>query len=134
MAKTRHINFKVAEVDFRRIQALKNGQSTTQFFTELIRKTVEGEREEGENFLNLMRKLDSSDLSKIAEKTDVILKKLDKQNGDSNGEIFKKLEQEIGVIRTVVAVIAMGLPAAGKELERHLPAIHKKLKNVLGRE
>jgi len=134
MAKTRHINFKVSETDFKRIQALKNGRTTTQFFTEFVRKAVEGEREEGETFLSLMRKLDSSDLSKIAEKTDVILQKLVQQNGDSVSEIFKKLEQEIGVLRTAVAVIALGLPAANKELEKYLPAIHKKLRNVLGRE
>jgi len=133
MSKTRHINFKLSEADFKKIQAMKNGQSTTQFLIDLIRKAAQNELKESETFLGLMEKLDSSDLSRIADKTDRILDKLGQQNGDSVHEIFKKLEQEIGVLRTVVALIAMGLPVPAKNLERHFPNIHEKLKAALAR-
>lgn len=86
---------------------------------------------------SLLSKLENADLSKIAEKADIILEKLSSQssqNGEGIHEIFKKLEQEIGVLKTVVAVVAMGLPAPSKDLEKYLPAIHKKLKSVLRKE
>jgi len=133
MARTRRVSLRIPETDFRKIQAMKNGQSTTQFFIELIRKAAQDERKDGETFLGLMEKLDSSDLSKIADRTDRILDKLSQQNGDNSHEIFKKLEQEIGVLRTVVALIAMGLPVPAKNLERHFPNIHEKLKAALAR-
>jgi polyribonucleotide nucleotidyltransferase len=72
MSKTRHINLRIPESDFKKIEAMLNGRTLTQFFRGLVKLAVEKEREDANNFLQLMQKIDSSDLSKIAEKVERI--------------------------------------------------------------
>lgn len=72
MAKTKRINLRISETDFRKIEAMRNGRTITQFFKDLVRDAIANERAETESFLKLLEKIDSSDLSKIAEKVERI--------------------------------------------------------------
>lgn len=72
MAKTRFIGFKISENDFQKIEAMRNGKTLTQFFKDLVKTAIENEKAEANSFLKLLEKIDSSDLSKIAEKVERI--------------------------------------------------------------
>jgi len=77
MTKERRISLRISEADFRKVEAMRNGRTLTQFFTGLIQQAVEKDRQEAESFLELLKKIDSSDLSKISMKLDAILKKIE---------------------------------------------------------
>lgn len=72
MANNRKITLRISETDFKKIEVMKNGGTMSQFFRDLIRGAVANERAEAESFLKLLEKIDSSDLSKIAEKVERI--------------------------------------------------------------
>ncbi|MBI4690839.1 MAG: hypothetical protein HY754_11345 [Nitrospirae bacterium] len=46
MAKTRHINFKISEADYRKIESMKNGKTIGHLMRNLIAEAVETERKE----------------------------------------------------------------------------------------
>lgn len=73
MAKTKRLSLRLSESDFQKIEGMRNGKTLTQFFRDLVRAAVANEREEAESFLKLLEKIDSSDLSKIAEKVERIV-------------------------------------------------------------
>lgn len=102
MRKTKHINFKISETDFRKITPLMRGKTMGQFFRELIQKAVKDERAEAESFLKLIEKLDRSDLSKIAEKLDMLLQKMNEPNrvkvSLTNLEILHEIQDKIDTI------------------------------------
>lgn len=72
MANSRKITLRVSETDFRKIEAMRNGRTITQFFRDLVRAAVANERAEAESFLKLLEKINNSDLSKIVEKVERI--------------------------------------------------------------
>lgn len=72
MGRTRFIGLRISETDFRKIEAMRNGRTITQFFKDLVRAAVANERAEAESFLKLLEKINNSDLSKIAEKVERI--------------------------------------------------------------
>jgi hypothetical protein len=77
MAKTRHINLRIPEDDFKGIEAMLSGKTLTQFFRDLVKLALEKEREDANSFLQLMQKIDASDLSKINEKLDKAMETLE---------------------------------------------------------
>jgi hypothetical protein len=72
MRKTRRISLRIPESDFQKIESMLKGRTMTKFFVDLVKLALEKERDDANNFLQLMRKLDSSDLSKLVEKVERI--------------------------------------------------------------
>ncbi|MEW6741019.1 MAG: hypothetical protein AB1325_14100 [Nitrospirota bacterium] len=130
----RALTVKLTDTDIKKLKEMKGDKAVSTFIRELIRREYERTEESIGMTAEFLRTIKNADLSKIAEKTDEILHRLNGQNGDGNHEVFKKLEQEIGVMKTIVAVIAFGLPSPKKDLKEKMPAIYSKLQNVLGRE
>lgn len=77
MAKTKHINFRVTENEFRKIQVLRNGKTIGDFFRDIIRKTIDDEKKEANDFLMLMEKINDTSVSNIIGKINLIIDSLD---------------------------------------------------------
>lgn len=72
MRKTRYVGLRIPESDFKKIETMLKGKTLTQFFKDLVKLAIEKEREDANSFLQLMQKIDSSDLSRLAEKVERI--------------------------------------------------------------
>ena len=105
MNKIKTISFRITETDFKKILAMKNGKSITNFFTELLKQAFEKERQEAITFLELIKKIDNSDLSKISQKLDLIIsdiKKINLTNDPREKEKTESLSEELKIFINVI--------------------------------
>lgn len=77
MSKSRFIGLRISENDYRKIEAMRNGKSITDFFRELITFAVEKDKQEASEFIELLKKIEATDLSKIIERLNGIERRLD---------------------------------------------------------
>lgn len=127
--KERRISIRVSEEDWKKIKGLAGGRSITVLFNELIRKEVQQMKGEAQAYHEMIRKIDSSDISKMSENLDEIKAKIDEIGPLIWGEI-----------RPLVWKEKEGKPEGNSAVE-YLDVIHKmgletykKVKDLSGKE
>lgn len=130
--KERRISIRISEEDFTKIRGLRNGKSMTEFFRELIIEKVKASRGEAQSFNEMIRKIDSSDISKLVESVEQVKTKVDELMPQVWGQVkeIKKLvwEEKEGKPEGVSAIDYLNvIHKMGQET-------HKKVKDLSAKE
>lgn len=77
MAKSVFIGFRISTSEYEKLKGLTRGKTMSSYFREIIKREVEEDKREANDFLKLTEKMDNMALSKITDKLDEISTRLD---------------------------------------------------------
>lgn len=92
MAEGRRVCIRFSETDFRKIEAMRGDKTLTAFFHGLIKVAAEKEKQEASSFLELVKRLDSLDLSKVARAVERIEQKI---SDDSTAQAIERINEKL---------------------------------------
>ena len=102
MANPRRISLRFSEAEYTQIKSMRKGKTVTDFFKELLHNAVHNDKVEANSFLELLKKLDSTDLSKLISNVQE-LKDLNKVMGQKLIARLDEVDQAIEALKEVTS-------------------------------
>lgn len=106
MSRCMRVSLRLSVDEYRQVKSMLQGRNISDFFRSLIKDAVEHERREANSFLELLKKIDASDLSKLVQKVDVLAGKIEAmKTGNTDERVLADLQNRLAKLEADVADI-----------------------------